>query len=240
MTTSKIGRLLIIDDRPKIIHYLLDGLKEDGWTVVLKETPDEGYAELKEFRSSFAGVLVVLELPPKKNTFKGGLNLVDKIRLEWADIPIVAYTERMIEPIEAVRRLPMSRASFFDFYDKDGMDVLRSNLDLLLKGWLFYNPKVAVVLPNVIAQKPDPLKGSPSLWYVLELISNNPEDSYELIEKKARFAPGYIGPTANRIMTKLGDQLTTRSRDGLKEWFKLNYMRYRFMQPSPDELNNPE
>lgn len=177
-------------------------------------------------------VVVDLGLPPGvDNPMRGGLPLIEKLREEQENLPILAYTSILPTAVNypyLVADLLPQRVSFVYLRRMIGPPAFADLVELVWKGFFLLSPVPADHLSLAVADRPDPLTAD--LWETLELLSSN------MVQKEVAARLGNIKKDAvkNRV-SRIKDILTEDGEldyyhadtHGVIDWYRTHHIRYR-------------
>lgn len=226
-------RLLIVEDQTVTYTGLKEHFEKAGWAV--ERAGDAESAIYAVGRAAGSGspfdlVLVDLGLPPVINDpFRGGLPLIDRLREDWSDLPIAAYsalTSREFDYARALKALLVRRVSFLPTRVTPVPELL-SAAELASLGYCVVPGAAAGYLEKAIADRPDPLDEKD--WQILKGLSKGLSDS-KIAEGMEDLQQDAVRKRIRKIRDTLVDSNwlpeNQTDRSQLGQWYRDHHVRF--------------
>ena len=235
--TDKSKTVLIIDDQDMSFIYLESRFEASmRWRVVRAKTKDEALYRLEREGDAIDAVILDPGLPPDTNSpLTVGLPLARAIREKYKRRPILVISNLGIKDDPAgeliAGLLPLGVSAVFARQAGDYDPV--ALLELVAQGYFILSPGAADELPDVVADRPDPLEED--LWDVVRPLAEG--HSYLQIGDELGIDKSTAQDRRDRALDRLvmtGELIVEDRKKAtplMSQWYDDNKFRFRRDKP---------
>lgn len=225
--------VLIIDDQDMSYQYLENRFEDSKrWRVIRAKSKDAALGRLDRDGEAIDAIILDPGLPPDTHSpLTVGLPLARRIREKFKRKPILVISNLGIEEDVAgefiAGLLPLGISAVFARQTGDYDPVLL--LDLVARGYFILSPGAADELPDVVADRPDPLEED--LWDVVRPLAAG--QSYLQIGNELRIDRSTAQSRREKaldVLEKKGELVVEDRRQAtslMSKWYHENKFRFR-------------